>query len=82
MSCLSQSGQLETHIYSVGYLWNPLDKPVLMAVPKPLLIEIGIHRTIANAALGLTPQRFYPIMRCVFVDILQVRSAMMKLRGE
>ena len=33
----------ETHVHVVGYHWNCVDELVLIAGPKPLLTELGIH---------------------------------------
>ena len=38
-----KGGQLETHKYVVGYRLNRLDEPVVVAVPKPMQTEFGIH---------------------------------------
>ena len=45
---------LETHIWVVGYHLNRLDEPVLMAVPKPMLTEFGIHYRL-ESCVGRAP---------------------------
>ena len=41
-------GQLETHLYVVGYHLNRLDEPVFMAVSKPMQTEFGIHHRLES----------------------------------
>ena len=43
-----KGGQLETHKYVVGYRLNRLDESVLMAVPKPMQTEFGIHHRLES----------------------------------
>ena len=40
---LKKGSQLGARIWVVGHRLNCLDEPVLMAVPKPMLTEVGIH---------------------------------------
>ena len=43
-----KGSQLETHIQVVGYRLNRLDEPVLMAVPKHMQTEFGIHHRLES----------------------------------
>ena len=60
-----KGGQLDTHIWVVGYRLKRLDEPIFMAVPKPMLTEFGIqyilescviHQTLSTAVFP-TPHR-------------------------
>ena len=42
-TCPKKGSQLGARIWVVGHRLNCLDEPVLMAVPKPMLTEVGIH---------------------------------------
>ena len=38
-------------MYVVGYHWNLLDEPVIVAGSKPMLTEFGIHHTLESCDL-------------------------------
>ena len=51
----------------MGYCLNCLDEPVLMAVPKPMQTEFGIHHRLESCVLHLlrlfvliSPKHFIP----------------------
>ena len=59
--------ELDTHIQVVGYRLNCLDKPVFIAVSKPLLTEFGIHNRLES---------------CVSLLLTYIRQRLRNLHGD